>query len=94
MYEGREGTRPESYRPVTLLLHLRKMVESTITAAIRKEYCFIEIQLGFQAETATETALIRHIANTHLIRIATVIDLKWAYYMETIRRLYETVKAS
>lgn len=46
---------------------------------IRKHYKFSPEQLGFQPETGTETAIVRHVAQSEQMPYTAVLDFKAAY---------------
>lgn len=70
---------PESYRPIALLSHARKVIEAAIAVVIRQKYTFSDCQLGFRTGTNTETAIVGHMANCKHLRWTAVLDLKSAY---------------
>lgn len=74
-----DPTHPRNYRPITVMLHARKMVEAAIAKAIRKRYTFDNEQLGFQHETGRKTAVVRYTAKGQGLHITAVQDLKWSY---------------
>ena len=80
IYRKGETHIPESYRPIAVLSHARKIIESAIANVIEKQVTFDAAQLGFRKKTSTEVALIRttsHLRNG-LHHIA-VLHLKSAY---------------
>lgn len=79
LYKKGDTTKPASYRPIALMSHARKVVDAAIAIQIRREYRFHQTQLGFQPETGTETAIVRHIDKGRRLPIAAVLDLKGAY---------------
>lgn len=71
---------PANYRPIALLSHARKIIESALDSEVRKEYQFNKSQFGFQHGIGTEAAI------THTMKAlkdgyeyAAVLDLKAAY---------------
>lgn len=80
---------PANYRPITLLSHARKAIESAVVRAINRSYKFHPSQLGFQALTGTETALIRHAANAAKMPFTAVLDLRKAYDLAPRQYVWE-----
>ena len=71
---------PANYRPIALLSHARKIIESALDSTIRKTYKFHRSQYGFQLGIGTEAAILRAIDlqnNGH--KYAAILDLKAAY---------------
>lgn len=79
IYKKGRRTDLASYRPLSLLSHYRKIVKAVISAIIRKDYSFHEVQLGFQHTTRTEAALVKHAFNCRNTKYSVVLDLKLAY---------------
>lgn len=92
IYKTGERADPQSYRPIALLSHVRKVVEATIAKIIRRQYTFRDSQLGFRHGTGTETALVRHISNSRQLKETAVLDLKGAYDSVPRNRLCQTLK--
>lgn len=90
--KGDRGS-PESYRPIALLSHARKVVDSAIAMMIRGSYEFSENQLGFQQGTGPETAIMRHVYNAKSMNITAFLDLKQAYDLVPRDLLYRVAKA-
>lgn len=79
IYKKGQEDDPSSYRPIALLSHARKVIESAITKLISSEYRNNENQLGFQRITGTETAILRHLYLGQKLGYTAVLDLKSAY---------------
>ncbi len=54
-----EHNDPKKYRPISLLSHTRKIVESAIDIILKKLYSNNPLQLGLQPGKSTETAILR-----------------------------------
>ena len=71
---------PSNYRPISLLSHLRKIIETAIDKELRSVYQFNDLQLGFQPGKSTELGIVRV---TEAIRqgkqYVAILDLKAAY---------------
>lgn len=89
IYKKGSRERPESYRLIALLSHVRKVVEAAIAAHIRKKYSFSEWQLGFRTGTGAETAIVRHIDNAIHMGLTAVPDLNAACNTVPRKGLYE-----
>lgn len=70
---------PKSYRPIAVLSHGRKVIDAAIARMINAEYKNHGSQLGFQRNTGTETAIIRHIGHGEELKYSAVLDLQSAY---------------
>lgn len=79
IFKRGDRTEPANYRPIALLSHGRKIIEAAIARGINRTYTFHSSQLGFQRLTGTETALVRHIANSNNLKATAVLDLQKAY---------------
>ena len=71
---------PNNYRPISLLSHVRKIIESALDKELRSVYRFNDLQLGFQPGKSTELGIVRV---TEAIRqgkkYVAILDLKAAY---------------
>lgn len=94
IYKKGDKSKPDSYRPIALLSHVRKIVESAIAKIIRKNYKFHECQLGFREGTGAETAIIRHIQSAQRMEVTAVLDLKAAYDSVPRDQLYKVAQKS
>lgn len=94
IYKKGDKRKAESYRPIALLSHVRKVIESAIASIIKKQYKFSEWQLGFQAGVGTENAIIRHIGNAEAMDISAVLDLRSAYDSVPREHLYKVAESS
>lgn len=94
IYKMRNPTQPQSYRPIALLSHVRKVIEAAIAMKIRRQYKFKDSQLGFQVDTGTERAVVRHISHARVMRIAAVLDLKSANDTVPRRTLQRVLESS
>lgn len=80
IYKRGNKDQPESYRPISLLSHARKMIESAISQCIEKQTEFDKAQLGFTRNASTETAVIRTIRQYQCnMNYIAVLDLQNAY---------------
>lgn len=93
LFKNGDKTSPEAYRPIVLLSHMRRVIDSATAMAIRREYKFRDCQLGFQHGTGTETAIVRHISNAEHMRVAAVLDLNSAYDSVSRDKLHGTLKS-
>lgn len=84
VYKKGERKNPESYRPIALLSHGRKIIDAAIAAMINESYSNNANQLGFQRMVGTESALLRHIKHANALPYTAVLDLKSAY--DRVRR--------
>ena len=80
LYKKGDPSLPASYRPICLLLAVKKVVERTIASAVQTVFIHTRMQLGFYRKMETEMAIVQTIAtmkggNTW----AAVLDLKTAY---------------
>ncbi len=50
---------PGNYRPISLLSQARKIIETTLDSAVRKNYSSHWLQLGFQKSKGTDLAILR-----------------------------------
>ncbi|PXF39596.1 RNA-directed DNA polymerase from mobile element jockey [Gracilariopsis chorda] len=90
MYKKGDASRPESYRPIMLLSHMRKAVSSAINAIVVKAYKFHPNQWGFQRRVGTDSAILH--ANDMLLHgkdQVAILDLKRAYDMVPRAKLVE-----
>lgn len=94
IYKKGEQHKPDSYRPIALQSHVRKIIEASIAKLILRNYKINEQQLGFRTGTGTETAIVRHIHCARTMKITAVLDLKSAYDSVPKENLYKTVEAS
>lgn len=86
--------RPDSYRPIALLSHVRTVIESTIATTIRTHYTLGERKLGFRNEAVTETAIARFERDTRAMHVTAVLDLGSAYNSVHREKLHSVVPAS
>ena len=85
---------PAKYRPIRLLLHTQKVIESAIDSSIRKTYRVHRSHYGFQRGIGTETAILRAVGlqnNGH--ECSTILDLKAAYDRVPWDKLINTFRA-
>ena len=59
LYKKGDTSRPENYRPIALLSHVRKVIDKAVDLLVRAEYNFHNFQVGFRALMGTETAIVR-----------------------------------
>lgn len=78
-------------RPITLLLHVGKVIEGGIAAKLMQTYKYSDVQLGFQQITGADNAMNRHKANRWHILYTAVLDLKSAYNILLRSRLMHVV---
>lgn len=80
IYKKGDRTDPESYRPVALMSHIRKVLSAATDTAIRQHRQFHPMQWGFTQGVGTEQAIIQACRAISLgaTRLA-VLDLKGAY---------------
>lgn len=79
IHKNREVADIANYKPIAVMSHARKMTDVTIAMEIRKKYKLNEAQLGFQENTSTENAIVRHIRSCTDMSHMAVLDLKSAY---------------
>lgn len=80
LYKKGDVRRPENYRPIMLLSHLRKAVSSALNVIITREYSFHPNQWGFRKHTGTEHAIVHaHNEITRGHNQVAVLDLRRAY---------------
>lgn len=84
IYKKEERKSPESYRPIALLSHGRKVIDAALAAMINESYSNNANQLGFQRMAGTESVLLRHITHADALPYTSVLDLKSAY--DRVRR--------
>ena len=71
---------PANYRPIALLSHPLKVIESAIDSTIRRPYKFYRSKYGFQHGIGTEAAILKAVDlqnNCH--KFSVILDLKSAY---------------
>lgn len=93
IYKKGDRAAPRSYRPISLLSYVRKVIEAALAAHIRAEYTFEDCQLGFRLGTGTETAIMRHINNARRMAITVVLDLRSAYDTVPRKTLHSVLEA-
>lgn len=80
VFKKGEQDDPGNYRPISLLSHVRKVVEKAIDRGIRRVYRFHHLQLGFRPCVGTDVAVVRTVASMQEESPwAAVLDLKAAY---------------
>ena len=88
-----DKTDPANYRPIALISHARQVIARAVAAEIRSQYRNHWTQLGFQEQTGTETAIIRHLSNSREgLKFSAVLDLKSAYNIVPRDKLMEIVR--
>ncbi|PXF39626.1 RNA-directed DNA polymerase from mobile element jockey [Gracilariopsis chorda] len=90
LFKKGDVSRPESYRPIMLLSHMRKAVSSAINAVITKAYHFHPNQWGFQKHVGTEFAILHadNAVRQGKNQVA-ILDLRRAYDMVPRARIIE-----
>ena len=84
---------PANYRPIALISHARQVIARAVASEIRSQYQNHWAQLGFQEHTGTETAIIRHVANSaDGLNFSAVLDLKSAYNIVPRDKLMDVVQ--
>ena len=89
---GETGT-PGNYRPISLISHLRKIIDKALDIRIREEYAFHRFQVGFRSRMGTETAILR--AEDSLksgFKYVACLDLKAAYDSVPRRKLQRRLR--
>lgn len=80
IYEKGNRTEPESYGPIAILSHARKVIERALDWEVREHCVFNPAQCGFRKFRGMETALLRYQYSVRTEHGATaVLDLKCAY---------------
>ena len=80
IYKRGEKSNPKSYRPITLLSHVRKVIETGIKNSIGRQIKFDKTQTGFTNNMNTETAIIRTTKHIREGRnVIGILDLTNAY---------------
>lgn len=91
IYQSGNRTIPSSYRRITLVSHISKVIESVIATAIREHHKFNSAQLGFCIGTETETAIVIHIANSETMRLTANPVLNSAHNQVSRQKLYNVI---
>lgn len=92
LYKKGNKNDPVSYRPISLLSHGRKVIESAINRRLCQCYRNNVNQLGFQKITGTEIAVARHISLSRTLQHSAVLDLTGAYDRVPRERLFHEVQ--
>lgn len=92
LVQNREPEDATSYRPISLMSHVRKVTDAARAGMISREYKFKEQQLGFQEGVGTGTAIIRHIGNCETMEATAILDLKSAYDSVPRKKLWAVLK--
>ena len=88
LHKKRETSDPENYRPISLISHVRKIIDKAIDILIREEYNFHRFQVGFRSTMGTETAILRASrAIDEDYHYLACLDLKSAYDSVPRRKL-------
>lgn len=89
-----DASKPESYRPIVLLSHLRKAISSGTNAIITKACHLHPNQCGVQNHISTEQAIVH--ANEKIRKVTnevSILDLRRAYDMVPRNHLVELCNA-
>jgi len=81
----------ENYRPIALLSHMRKIVETALNRTIMKITRFHPTQCGFRERSSCEQALLRYAVQAKTHKFAAVLDLKGAYGSIPRHRVMEII---
>lgn len=80
IYKKGDPSEPISYRPITLLSHIREVVSLAINNALKHSYKFNKCQYGFSPRSGTEVATLHaHKLTQTGHNLPAVLDLKQAY---------------
>jgi len=65
----------ENYKPIALLSHVRKIIETALNMAIRRCIEFDILQFGFKTGSSCEQALLRYSATAREAHYTAILDL-------------------
>jgi len=66
IYKKGDRDRPNNYRPISLMSHVRKIIEKAVDSQLRREKEFSAAQCGFKPYTGTDNALLRFLHATEI----------------------------
>lgn len=95
LFKKGPSDKPDSYRPIALLSHIRKLIEKALDGRLRRSYKFNIAQCGFIPRKSVETALLRaKWAHSKGLKNAAVLDLSAAYQAVVRSKLIHEIKNS
>lgn len=80
IYKAGDASIPGNFRPITLILHIRKVISFAVHIYVTQKYWFYPAQFGFTAGSSTElaTVMASSFIREELSSLA-VLDLRSTY---------------